>query len=122
MTEIIRKLLEYFKKNNIKGTEIAEILGLKKSPLTDWKNGHSKPTIEQLIIICEKLALSLDELTGLKSSEIQNAYNAADPGTKAAIRKLLDIKDEEINQEKSSNYKIGQINIKFENENINIHI
>lgn len=32
-----KKLLEYFKKNNIKGTEIAEILGLKKSPLTDWK-------------------------------------------------------------------------------------
>ncbi len=53
MTEIITKLLEYFKKNNIKGTKIAEILGLKKSPLTDWKNGHSKPTIEQLIIICK---------------------------------------------------------------------
>ena len=49
MEEIIRKLLGYFKENKIKGTEIAEILGLKKSPLTDWKNGHSKPTIEQLI-------------------------------------------------------------------------
>lgn len=95
MGEIIRKLLEYFKKNNIKGTEIAEILGLKKSPLTDWKNGHSKPTIEQLIIICEKLALSLDELTGLKSSEIQKAYDEADAGTQAAIRKLLDIPEDQ---------------------------
>lgn len=95
MGEIIRKLLEYFKKNNIKGTEIAEILGLKKSPLTDWKNGHSKPTIEQLIIICEKLALSLDELTGLKSSEIQKAYDEADAGTQAAIRKLLDIHEDQ---------------------------
>lgn len=95
MREIIRKLLEYFKKNNIKGTEIAEILGLKKSPLTDWKNGHSKPTIEQLIIICEKLALSLDELTGLKSSEIQKAYDEADAGTQAAIRKLLDIHEDQ---------------------------
>lgn len=107
MTEIIKKLLEYFKKNNIKGTEIAEILGLKKSPLTDWKNGHSKPTIEQLIIICEKLALSLDELTGLKTNEIQEAYNAADPGTQAAIRKLLDIKDQEQNQEELFTSKIG---------------
>ena len=103
MTEIIKKLLEYFKKNNIKGTEIAEILGLKKSPLTDWKNGHSKPTIEQLIIICEKLALSLDELTGLK----QEAYNAADPGTQAAIRKLLDIKDQEQSQDELFTSKIG---------------
>ena len=99
MTEIIKKLLEYFKKNKIKGTEIAEILGLKKSPLTDWKNGHSKPTIKQLIIICEKLTLSLDELTGLKTNEIQKAYNAADPGTKAAVRKLLDVKEQEENQE-----------------------
>lgn len=107
MGEIIRKLLEYFKKNNIKGTEIAEILELKKSPLTDWKNGHSKPTIEQLIIICEKLALSLDELTGLKSNEIQEAYDAADSGTQAAIRKLLDIKEPKKNQEELFTSKIG---------------
>ena len=107
MTEIIKKLLEYFKKNNIKGTEIAEILGLKKSPLTDWKNGHSKPTIEQLIIICEKLALSLDELAGLKTNEIQEAYNTADPGTQTAIRKLLDIKDQEQSQDELFTSKIG---------------
>lgn len=106
MGEIIKKLLEYFKKNNIKGTEIAEILGLKKSPLTDWKNGHSKPTIEQLIKICEKLALSLDELTGLNKNQIQEAYNKADPGTQASIRKLLDIKEPELDAE-LSNSKIG---------------
>lgn len=93
MENIIKELLEYFKKNNIKGTEIAKMLELKKSPLTDWKNGHSKPTIEQLIIICEKLALSLDEITGLNKSEIQTAYEKADEGTKAAVRKLLDIEE-----------------------------
>lgn len=105
MEKIIKKLLEHFKKNNIKGTEVAKILGLKKSPLTDWKNGHSKPTIEQLIIICEKLALSLDEITGLKKSEIQTAYEQADEGTKAAVRKLLDISKDE--NKKSSGLKIG---------------
>lgn len=99
MEEIIRKLLEYFKKNNIKGTQIAEILGLKKSPLTDWKNGHSKPTIEQLIIICEKLALSLDGLTGLNNNEIQNAYDRAEPAIKEAVRKLLDIEEKELKNE-----------------------
>ena len=107
MEEIIRKLLEYFKENKIKGTEIAEILGLKKSPLTDWKNGHSKPTIEQLIIICKKLALSLDELTGLNKNDIQTAYNKADPGTKAAVRKLLDIPEPEQSQEELLTSKIG---------------
>lgn len=94
MEEIIRKLLGYFKENKIKGTEIAEILGLKKSPLTDWKNGHSKPTIEQLITICEKLALSLDELTGINKNDIQAAYDKADPAIQEAVRKLLDIEIE----------------------------
>lgn len=47
----------------------------------------------------QKLALSLDELTGLKTNEIQEAYNAADPGTQAAVRKLLDVKEQEENQE-----------------------
>lgn len=94
MEEIIRRLLEYFKKNNIKGTEIAQILGLKKSPLTDWKNGHSKPTIEQLIKLCEKLALSLDTLTGLNKNEIQIAYEKADSAIQEAVRKLLDVEME----------------------------
>lgn len=94
MEEIIRKLLGYFKENKIKGTEIAEILGLKKSPLTDWKNGHSKPTIEQLITICEKLALSLDELTGINKNDIQAAYEKADPAIQEAVRKLLDVEIE----------------------------
>ncbi len=55
----------------------------------------------------QKLALSLDELTGLKTNEIQEAYNAADPGTQAAIRKLLDIKDQEQSQDELFTSKIG---------------
>ena len=58
------------------------------------KNGHSKPTIEQLITICEKLALSLDELTGINKNDIQAAYDKADPAIQEAVRKLLDIEIE----------------------------
>lgn len=36
------------KENHITGKEIGEKLGLKKSPLTDWKNNKSKPTIDQI--------------------------------------------------------------------------
>ena len=49
-------------KNGITGNELGKILGLKKSPLTDWKNKKSKPTIEQLKLICEYFAISSDEL------------------------------------------------------------
>lgn len=38
------------KENHITGKEIGEKLGLKKSPLTDWKNNKSKPTIDQIKI------------------------------------------------------------------------
>ena len=38
----------YCKENHITGKEIGEKLGLKKSPLTDWKNNKSKPTIDQI--------------------------------------------------------------------------
>ena len=30
-------------KNGITGNELGKILGLKKSPLTDWKNKKAKP-------------------------------------------------------------------------------
>lgn len=50
------------KQNNITGKELGEILGLKKSPLTDWKNNKSKPTIDQIKTICEKFAISSDYL------------------------------------------------------------
>lgn len=42
------------------GNEIGKLLGLKKSPLTDWKNGKSFPTTEQIIKLCEIFAVSAD--------------------------------------------------------------
>ena len=37
------------KENHITGKEIGEKLGLKKSPLTDWKNNKSNPTKKELL-------------------------------------------------------------------------
>lgn len=50
------------KEKYITGKELGEKLGLKKSPLTDWKNNKSKPTIEQIKMICEIFATSADYL------------------------------------------------------------
>ena len=38
------------------------MLGLKKSPLTDWKNKKSNPTLDQLVKMCEIFATSSDYL------------------------------------------------------------
>lgn len=100
------------KENGLTGKELGEKLGLKKSPLTDWKNKKSKPTIDQIIIICEIFAVSANYL--LFGSEINNltqeeqkiidAYRQADPAEQSIIRKILDIPE---NIEKSFNSKIG---------------
>lgn len=60
--DIVDRIIKIAKDKAITGVEIGELLGLKKSPLTDWKNGKSKPTLEQTIAICEKFAISADYL------------------------------------------------------------
>lgn len=101
------------KENKLTGKELGEKLGLKKSPLTDWKNQKSKPTIEQIIKICEIFAISADSLLfennrdnviNEEEQKIITAYNNAAPAIKEAVKKLLDISDE---KEKSSICKIG---------------
>ena len=98
------------KENKITGKELGEKLGLKKSPLTDWKNQKSKPTVEQIISICEMFAISSDYLLFGKTineneeREIIEAYKHAAPAIQEAVKKLLDITEE---NEKSSISKIG---------------
>lgn len=54
----------------INGKQLGELLNLKKSPLTDWKNGKAKPTVEQVKRICEIFAVSADYLIFGKTKEL----------------------------------------------------
>ena len=101
------------KEKGITGKELGEKLGLKKSPLTDWKNKKSKPTVEQIIMMCEIFATSTDylllgrninDLTKEEEKEIIIAYKQAAPAIQEAVRKLLDVPEK---NEKSSDLKIG---------------
>ena len=58
MENLYERIKEQTEKKNIKGNDLATLLGLKKSPLTDWKNGKSKPTLEQFEKMCEIFAVS----------------------------------------------------------------
>lgn len=58
--DMVDRLLILLKNKGITGGQVAQILSLKKTPLTDWKNRHSKPTLDQIILLCEHLALSAD--------------------------------------------------------------
>ncbi|MCM1057698.1 MAG: hypothetical protein NC517_08835 [Firmicutes bacterium] len=62
MNDIYNRIVEQTEKLGINGTQLGDMLGLKKSPMTDWKNHKSNPTLEQLIRMCEIFAISADYL------------------------------------------------------------
>lgn len=100
--DFIEKLLNELKKRKISKSELARSTKIGDSTIRSWEKG-SQPTLDKLIKIANYLNITLDELCCYnaknRKNDIQAAYNAADPGTQAAVRKLLDVKEQEENQE-----------------------
>ncbi len=107
--DFITRLKEELKKIGITKTELAREIGIPEANIRNWERG-SQPSLDKVIKISQYLNVSIDELCGniiTNKNEIQEAYNAADPGTQAAIRKLLDIKELEQSQDELFTSKIG---------------
>lgn len=87
-------------------------MGLKKSPMTDWKNGKAQPTVDHIIKMCEIFAVTSEYLlTGkeyneltYEETELVQAYRIAAPAMQEAVRKLLELDD----KSKSSDCQIGK--------------
>ena len=62
MPDLYDRILEQTERLGITGKELGNLLGFKKSPMTDWKNHKSNPTIEQLAKMCDIFAISSDYL------------------------------------------------------------
>lgn len=60
MDKLFERIQKEADKNGITGKKLGELLGLKKSPMTDWKNGRSIPTTEHIIKMCDIFAVSAD--------------------------------------------------------------
>ena len=71
MSEMYERIIEKTEDLGISGKELGTMLGLKKSPLTDWKNKKSSPTLDQIIKMCEIFAVSADYLIFGKSDEME---------------------------------------------------
>ena len=69
---LYERIFEISKEKNINGKQLGEMLGLKKSPMTDWKNGKAQPTVEQIIKMCDIFATSADYLLFGKEKENLN--------------------------------------------------
>lgn len=105
---INEKIFTEIKEKSLKKADLAKLLQVNTSVIATWEKRGTNPPAEYLVRICEFLNISIYELLGIKNeNKIQEAYDAADPGTQAAIRKLLDIKDQEQSQDELFTSKIG---------------
>lgn len=105
---INEKIFTEIKEKSLKKADLARLLQVNTSVIATWEKRGTNPPAEYLVRICEFLNISIYELMGIENeNKIQEAYNAADPGTQAAIRKLLDIKEPEQSQDELYTSKIG---------------
>lgn len=114
--DIIPKLYERILKQvehlGITGKQLGELLGLKKSPLTDWKNNKSNPTLEQFTKMCRIFATSSDYLLFGRTEnlptdeqELINTYNQLDRRGQHRVHTIIYEELDRIAANKSSTRK-----------------
>lgn len=59
-----KRLKELRLKKRLKQQELAEILGIKRNTYSDWENGKTEPSYENLVKLADLLEVSLDWLFG----------------------------------------------------------
>lgn len=87
--------------------DLAAFVGVTKSTVSGWIHGVSYPRADAMERICDYFGINLSRLVESRNSEeasvnslsseerqLVSAYRKADTGTKASVRKLLDIPEE----------------------------
>ena len=64
MTIFSKRLKKLRKNKGLKQQELAEILGIKRNTYSDWENGKTEPSFENLIKLVDLLEVSIDWLFG----------------------------------------------------------
>ena len=64
MTIFSKRLKRLRQNEGLKQQELAEILGIKRNTYSDWENGKTEPSFENLINLADLLEVSLDCLLG----------------------------------------------------------
>lgn len=58
-------LKDVMSEKELNQTQLANLIGLKQSQVSEWLSGKSKPGYDSLKILCEKLEISADVLLGI---------------------------------------------------------
>ena len=64
--DFIKILTELMKENDLNQTQLANLLNIKQSQVSEWLKGKSKPGYDNLKNLCLVLGVSADIILGLK--------------------------------------------------------
>lgn len=107
MEKLINKIILLCKQKGITGKELGVLLDLKFTPLTNWKNGKNKPTLEQFIKICEILEITPNDLLEIENNNINEIYQLLDPTDKLLVDTIFNKYKENNKEGKLFNSNIG---------------
>ena len=108
--EVFSKRLRYYmNKYSINQAELAKKLGVGTTSVYNWCSGIKTPRMDKVDKMCEIFSCSRSDLINDNTNasfslsdeerEVIESYRTADPGTRASVRKLLDIKEKRENFE-----------------------
>ena len=108
-----RRLAQLRQTNQLTQAELAVRLGISRSAIGMYERGAREPDFATLLTLADHFAVDMNELFGApdtghrdrlasghpdgsnpaddEARRVAQAYRAADPGTRTAIRKLLDL-------------------------------
>lgn len=69
------------KENNLSQEELAELLEVSRQAVSKWEQGAGYPEVEKLLLLCEKLHVSLDALMGTGITKNATAKKPCITGT-----------------------------------------
>lgn len=103
--EIAKNLLYYRKKAGYTQKQLADMLGVKNSSVSNWENGLNSIDIETLYSACNIFGVTLNDMYGMYSNDnVEHVYTShqkrvidaysAHPEMQSAVDKLLGIEEE----------------------------
>ncbi|NDO20517.1 helix-turn-helix transcriptional regulator [Lachnospiraceae bacterium MD329] len=117
---VANRIISLLKDNNLKQTALADMLGVSKQKITDWKSGKSKSYFENIPQIANFLGVSCEYLlTGTENrtiekmskeeEELLSEYKKLDFRGRSAVMQAVLAEQDRMENEKntSGNAKIG---------------
>lgn len=95
MSTLYENIFVVAKAKGLQQKELARLIGIRPSALSDWKKGRIKPSIEMLGEIAKHLGVSTDYLLGLTPNPTQKAESSPRERMTQEIQNILDSLPEE---------------------------